>query len=226
MKPILDNETLRTAVEKELESDPEVDPRHISVTAVDGAITLGGSVVTYHQKHAAVRAAERVEAVMVVADEIAVGSESQNVNSDAAIAEEIAQLRAQDLEAPDSVGVQVRDGRVFLHGQVASTSDRDFVEGRAHGLAGAPAVVDLVEIKPQTNGTSADVERHVREAIAHLPNLEARSIRVTLKDGTAQLRGRLSSLDALQAVLNAAETTPGVEAVESEIVVMLHERSR
>jgi len=226
MKPILSNETLRTAVEKELASDPEVDARHISVTAVDGAVSLGGYVVTYHQKHAAVRAAERVEAAMVVADEIEIGPESEHEHSDAAIAEEIAHLRAQDLDdAPDSVGVQVRDGRVFLHGQVSSASERDFVECRAHLLTDARAVVDLVKIKPPRKDANAEVEDRVREAIAHLPDLETSSIRVSLNNGAVHLRGRLSSADALEAVLHAAETTAGVAAVESDIVVTLDERA-
>ena len=55
---------------KELECDPEVDAKHISVTAANGAITLGGHVIAYHEKHVAVRAAERVPAVKAVADDI------------------------------------------------------------------------------------------------------------------------------------------------------------
>jgi hypothetical protein len=49
-------------VVKGLEDDPEIVATHISVTALDGAIALGGHVATYHQKHVAVRVAERVPA--------------------------------------------------------------------------------------------------------------------------------------------------------------------
>ena len=62
MKPIVSDTILRDAVVKELEDDPEVFAKHISVTATEGAITLGGHVMTYHEKHVAVRAAERVPA--------------------------------------------------------------------------------------------------------------------------------------------------------------------
>src|SRR5262249_43599963 len=54
MKPMVSNEVLRDAVLKELDSDPEVDAKHIWVTATDGAIALGGHVVTIHEKHVAV----------------------------------------------------------------------------------------------------------------------------------------------------------------------------
>jgi osmotically-inducible protein OsmY len=42
MKPIISDKILLDAVVKELEADPEVVARHISVTATDGAITLRG----------------------------------------------------------------------------------------------------------------------------------------------------------------------------------------
>jgi osmotically-inducible protein OsmY len=56
MKPVFSDKTLRDAVVNELESDPEVAAKHISVTAIDGAVTLGGHVTTNHEKHVAVRA--------------------------------------------------------------------------------------------------------------------------------------------------------------------------
>jgi osmotically-inducible protein OsmY len=46
---------VRDAVVEELKHDPEVAAKHISVTAIDGAITLGGHVMTNHQKHVATR---------------------------------------------------------------------------------------------------------------------------------------------------------------------------
>jgi BON domain len=52
--------------------DPEVVAKHISMIALDGAVTLAGHVTTIHEKHVAVRAAERVEAVRAIADDIEV----------------------------------------------------------------------------------------------------------------------------------------------------------
>ncbi len=81
-------------------------------------------------------------------------------------------------------------------------------------------VVDnLINVKPQTESTADAVERRVQEAIAQTADLHARSLRVTMGDSTAHLHGHLPSLAALQTVLHAAETAPGIKAVESEIVV-------
>jgi osmotically-inducible protein OsmY len=155
VKPTVSDKILRDAVVQELDDDPEVAAKHISVTAVDGAITLRGHVTTHHQKHEAVRATERVFAVRAVADEIEVREPSLHERADDEIAEEIAHLRGRSAQSPDSVGVQVRNGRVILHGQVESTIQRDAVESAAHQLTGVRSVVNLIKVKPQTEPTTA-----------------------------------------------------------------------
>ena len=225
MKPIVNDKQLRDAVVNELESDPEVAAKHISVTAVGGAITLAGHVLTIHQKHEAVRAAERVPAVGAVADEIEVRSPSAHERADDEIAEEIARLRSSRAQIPDSVAVQVGDGRVIVHGQVESPSQRDAAESALRALQGVHVVDNLITVKPPTQSSAADVERRVQEAIARMADLDARSIRVTKHDSTVHLHGDVPSLTALQTVLHAAAKAPGVTTVESEIVVRLEGES-
>jgi len=219
MKPTVSDAILRDAVVKELERDPEVVARHISVTAIDGAVTLRGHVTMIHEKHVAARAAERVDAVRAVADEIEVRAPSLHERADDEIAEEIAHLRNRGAEVPDSVAAQVRDGRVILHGEAESASQRDAAESAVRQLTGVRVVDNLIKVKSQTEPTAADVELRVQEAIARTADLHARSIRVTMNDSTAHLQGHVPSLAALQIVLHAAETAPGVTAVENEILV-------
>ncbi len=219
MKPRVSDASLRDAVVKELERDPEVIAKHISVTAIDGAITLGGHVMTIHEKHVAVRAAERVDAVRAVADDIEVREPSLHERADDEIAEEIAHLRSWGAQIPDSVAAQVRDGRVILHGEVESASQRDTAESAIRQLTGVRVIDNLIKVKAQTEPTAADVEHRVQAAIARTADLHARSIQVRMNDSTAHLSGHVPSLAALQIALRAAETAPGVTAVDSEIVV-------
>ena len=150
MKPMVSDTILRDAVVRELESDPEVVAKHISVTASDGAITLGGHVMRDHEKHVAVRAAERIAAVRAVADDIEVRPPSLHERADDEIAEEIAHLRAWGAEIPDSVAAEVRDGRVILHGEVESTSQREAAESSVRRLTGVHVVDNLIEVTPRT----------------------------------------------------------------------------
>jgi osmotically-inducible protein OsmY len=155
MNPIVSDKALRDAVVKELESDPEVGAKHISVTATDGAVTLGGHVARDHEKHVAVRAAERVSAVKAVADDIEVRPPSLHERADDEIAEEIAHLRSWRSQIPDSIGVQVRDGRVIVHGQVESAAQRDAAESAIRQLTGVRTVGNLIEVRPRTEPTVA-----------------------------------------------------------------------
>jgi osmotically-inducible protein OsmY len=225
MKPQISDTILRDAVVKELERDPEVVAKHISVTAIDGAITLRGHVMTIHEKHVAVRAAERVEAVRAVADDIEVRGPSLHERSDDEIAEEIAHLRGWGAQIPDSVAAQVRDGRVILHGEVESASQRDTAESAIRQLTGVRVVDNLIKVKAPAEPAAADIEQRVQAAIARTADRHARSIRVRMDDSTAHLSGHVPSLAALQIALQAAQTAPGVTAVDSEIVVASLEES-
>jgi osmotically-inducible protein OsmY len=156
MKPIVSDKSLRDAVMKELEDDQEVAAKHIWVTAIDGAVTLAGHVMTIHEKRVAVRAAERVPAVRAVADDIEVRAPSLHELADDEIAEEIAHLRSWGAEIPDSVAVQVRGGRVILHGQVESESQRDAAESAVRQLTGVRVVDNLIMVTPPAEPTAAD----------------------------------------------------------------------
>lgn len=151
MKPVVSDKVLREAVVEELQRDPEVLAKHVSVTAIDGAVTLGGHVLTIHEKHVAVRAAERVPAVRVVADEISVRPTGLGWRGDDEIAEEIARLRRLSSPIPDSVEVQVRDGRVYLAGMVDSEAQREAVETAVNQLAGIREVGNLIQVEPATD---------------------------------------------------------------------------
>ena len=150
MKPMTSDEILRDAVVKELERDPEVVAKHISVTAIDGAVTLGGHVTTIHERHVALRAAERVAEVRAVADDIEVRAPSLHERADDEIAEEIAHLRGWDAQIPDSVAAEVRDARVILHGRVASATERDASESAIRRLTGVRLVDNLIQVEAQT----------------------------------------------------------------------------
>jgi osmotically-inducible protein OsmY len=149
MKPMVSDRILRDAVVDELYRDQEVIANHISVTARNRAVTLGGHVMTVHEKHVAVRAAERVPAVRAVADDIEVRSPDLQARADDEIAEEIASLRSWRSQIPDPVAAEVRDGRVILHGRVESPTQRDAAESAVRGLAGVRVVDNLVKVEPK-----------------------------------------------------------------------------
>ena len=103
----------------------------------------------------AVRAAERVPAVRVVDDEIEVRDPDLHKRADDEIAGQIAYLRGVYGSNRDSVGVQVRDGAVILHGEVDSESEPEAIESTARQLAGVRAVTNLIKVRPTEPGARA-----------------------------------------------------------------------
>ena len=57
LKGFVDDRELRERVLEELEWDPRIDPSRLHVRTNDGAVSLRGTVTTYSQRLAAVRAA-------------------------------------------------------------------------------------------------------------------------------------------------------------------------
>ena len=221
MKPIVSDTILRDTVIKELDDDPEVAAKHISVTAIDGAITLAGHVMTIHEKHVAVRAAERIRAVRAIADDIEVREPSLHERADDEIAEEIAHLRSWGAEIPDSVAAQVRDGRVILHGDVESTSQRDTAESAVRQLTGVRVVDNLIRVKALTKPTAADVEHRVQEAIGRTADLAAQSMRMRIKEPDMTIDHAESHAiipDGMRRTADAYQSSPAVSVAGGRLI--------
>jgi osmotically-inducible protein OsmY len=144
----MSDNVLVDAVRAELERDPEVNARHVGVSAVDGAVVLTGYVPLDREKVAAVRAAERVDGVGAVADELEVQRLLPGEFTDAEIAEEIAHRRARNPEIPVTVEAEVRDGHVTLRGEVESQQQRAVTEHMVRNLLGVRSVANEVVVRP------------------------------------------------------------------------------
>lgn len=219
MKAGTTDNTIEDSVMRELDWDPEVNAAHIAVSAKDGTIVLTGTVPSYAERLGAVRAAERIYGVRAVADKIEVKLPGASRGRDAEIAETIArQLRANS-HVPDTVKTEVRDGHVTLRGRVEWSYERDAALRPIECVRGVLAVTNLITIKPRAESNGPDTERVVHEAIGRMADLDARSIGVSVKDGTVHLEGHVHSLAERQLAERAAASAPGVKKVNNDIVV-------
>jgi hypothetical protein len=140
MKPIVSDNILREAVVKEPDSDPEVAAKHISVITIDGAVTLGGHVMRDHEKHVAVRAAERVPTVRAVADDIEVAAQ---VRDGRVILQETSARHLS--ETPPRA--QSASSRGCVTSTTSSGSATATAENRAPGVLRSPRLVDLTWVR-------------------------------------------------------------------------------
>lgn len=214
----MDDEALQEDVLEELKWDPETDAAHIGVAVKDGAVTLSGQVSTYAEKWAAMKAAERVDGVVAVADEIKVKRPSSSVRDDSDIAESIAQAFRSHVSIPDSIDAEVHDGHVTLRGEVTWSYERDAAELVVRNTLGVTGVSNVITVKPRVK--PEQVDRRIANAIQRMANLDASQITVTATNGTVHLRGRVHTWYEKQLAEREARSAPGVARVDNEITVV------
>jgi osmotically-inducible protein OsmY len=215
----MDDKALQEAVMDELMWDPRVDSAHIGVAASDGAVTLTGHVESYTQKTAAVRAAERVQGVLAVADEIEVRLPSASVRDDSEIAEGIARSLRWHASIPkDTVDAEVRNGWVTLRGEVDWSYQRQAAERVARETLGVKGVTNLIALKSRPK--PSQIEPRIADAIKRMANLDADQIKVTASNGTVHLRGTVHSWYEKRLAEQEASAAPGVTNVDNKITVV------
>ena len=219
LKSIAGDRELRERVLEELEWDPRIDPSRLHVRTNDGAVSLRGTVTTYSQRLAAVRAAERVRGVKAVADDIEVVLARDVARGDSELAAEIVRERTWNTALPPTVYVEVRSGHVVLEGYVAHPHERDEAERAVRHLAGVQGVTNSIEVCPHPESSAADIEGQIQEAIKRSAVLEAHSITVTKIDDVVRLEGAVNSIAERKTAQRVAEGAAGVAKVENNIVV-------
>jgi osmotically-inducible protein OsmY len=80
---------LNSDVTTELQWEPVLHAADIKVSTKDGVVTLSGSVPHYAEKQAAERAAQRVEGVKAIAEELEVNITGTHKRSDTEIAQSV-----------------------------------------------------------------------------------------------------------------------------------------
>jgi osmotically-inducible protein OsmY len=220
LKTVLSDADLRESVLAEFDWDPSVDDLELDVAVKDGAVSLRGRVMSYSQRHAAVRAAGRVRGVKAVADDIEVVLSDAIQRKDSEIAAAIAHERQWNTVFPESVKAEVRNGEVTLRGSVAWSYQRDEALRAVRHLAGVRAVSNLVEVEPGVvEADAADIEERIHQAIGRMADVDAASIVVTKNDGVVHLEGSVGSLAERRTAQRVAESAPGVARVENDIVI-------
>lgn len=166
---------LKKDVESELEWDVSVNATHVGVSVEDGVVTLTGHLDSFAEKHAAERAAQRVEGVKAVAVELDVRLPIGNKRHDneiAAAAE--AALKWHALVPRDRVKVMVEKGWITLSGEVDWDYQRNQAYKAVRPLTGVLGVTNEITLKPQV--TPANITHRIQDALTRQAEREARAI--------------------------------------------------
>jgi osmotically-inducible protein OsmY len=211
------DDSVRENVLSELKWDPRISSENdIAVAVKDKVVTLSGFVPTFWDKDAAERAAKRVYGVKAVANDISVKPLWQR--TDPEIARDAIQQLERHISIPyDKIKVSVRNGWVTLEGTVDRELQKKLAHSAVKKLKGVTGITNNITTKPKI--TPGQVKDKIEDALRRSAELDARRIRVEVKDGTVTLHGRVRSWAEREEAERAAWSSPGTTVVENEIVV-------
>jgi osmotically-inducible protein OsmY len=205
-------------VKDELFWDPKVDSEEIAVSADDGTITLRGTVGSFRQKREAKKAAERVQGVVYVDNELSVRILTKSRRADADLRGDVLQAMLLDSLIPTTVDAKVQDGYVTLSGSVDWQYQRDeatFVAGNVLGVTG----VDNEILVGGDTRTVDEVSDDIQKAFKRDAKIDADNLAVAASGGTVTQSGSVRSWSEHDAALAAAWAAPGVTTVDDRLIV-------
>jgi len=210
-----DTELQRDVID-ELAWEPGVDAAEIGVSVNGGIVILNGNVKSLTQKWTAERAAQRVEGVRAVTDELVVQLPGESQHSDVEIARAAANALDWNTAVPrDRINILVKHGCVTLEGNVEYRFQRDAAEGAIRNLSGVQAVLNLIVVKPRVS--APDVKYQIYRALECAAQVESKNIAVEAIGGKVILRGNARTWAERDEVERAAWAAPGVSEVENDI---------
>ena len=209
---------LQKDVMEELKWEPCVTASEIGVSAVNGVVTLNGTVPTYAEKWAAERAAQRVFGVKAIAEEIRITPMGLHAKTDAEIAAVAVTSLKSHVWVPTDIQATVQNGWVTLAGVVNWEFQQKAASDSVRFLAGVKGVSNNITVKTTAKPTA--VKDAIEKALVRNAEIDAGNVRVAADGSTVTLSGSVRSWNERTEAGAAAWNAPGVDAVRNDLEVV------
>ena len=208
---------IQTDVLDEFVWDPEVAAPDVGVQAHDGVVTLTGAIDSYTIKLAAEKAAQRVDGVRAVANDLTI--RGLLTHNDTDIATAAARSLETNISVPaDVIDVTVQNGKVTLRGEVDWSYQSSAAANSVRYLRGVRDVINLIQLK-QPKVSASDVQAGIERALLRAAEVDADRIRVRTDDSHVRLTGTVRSWPEKREAGFAAWRAKGVTKVTNDIEV-------
>ena len=216
---------VRDSVQAELDWDTRVDSRQIGVAVKNGVVTLTGHVSSYLERREAEEAAQAVDGVKAVANDITVDLPLDFKRSDSEVAQTAVDALNFNVAVPaNSVKVSVSEGWLTLKGELPTWHQKMAAEQALVSLRGVKGITNNITVRPEISLMRPpisvhDVQKKITEALHRRAQLDATNIRVSAAEGTVTLEGQVDSWRERNQAETAAWQAPGVSNVIDHLTV-------
>ncbi len=213
-----DDDQLQQDVMDEIDWRTSLKPAEVGVSVKDGVVTLSGFVDSYRKKRSAELAAEAVEGVKAIVENIEVKLPGSSIRNDEDIAKAAHNALQWHTSIPDDkIKIVVNDGWIKLEGEVDWSYQKTAAKDAVEDLTGVYGVVNDIKVKARAKAD--DITRRIQSAFARHASIDARNIHVDIEGGKVVLKGKVRSYIEKKDAENAARIAPGVTAIDDQLEI-------
>jgi osmotically-inducible protein OsmY len=212
------NEDLQRDVQNAIKWEPLLHAAEIGVTAINGVVTLTGTVDSYAKKYEAEEAAKKVSGLKALVEKIEIKFSSTWKKNDTELANEILNALKWNWEIPsENIVVKVENGWVRLDGEVRWNYQREAAKKAVKELSGVLGVTN--DIKLSAEAHDAIEKKDIQDAFTRNWSIGEKNIKVNVLNDNVTLTGTVESYYQRDEAGRIAWNAPGVTSVDNELVV-------
>ena len=213
------NEQLQKDVQDAIKWEPLLNAAEIGVTAIDGVVTLTGSVDSYAKKIEAEAATKKIGGVKAVVEKIEIRfSNSLSDKSDEDIATEVVNSLKRNWDVPgEKIKIKVEKGWVTLEGELEWNHQKEAATRSVNHQIGVKGLTNNIFI---SNNSKDKIElQDIESALRRNWSVGDGDIDVQVSANKVTLTGIVHSFYARDEAERIAWNAPGVCNVDNELVI-------